>query len=155
MRKRSASVSDADEIEAIAKWCEYRFGPITAERLILRAQAEMDELLAEIGTLAEGWTEPARMEAADVVIVLSRVPGLMDAVREKMAENRLRTFVVHGDGTGSRVKPREATNDPSGPCAYCGQNTREKLAPGNFAHDRCYQMDRANTLGEAYPSRRP
>jgi hypothetical protein len=102
---QSPSLSEVEEaptgetLETIAQWCEETFGPVTPERVAKRAAEEMDELLAE----------PTRVkEAADVVIVLSRYPGLWAAVERKMAVNRARKWRLMGDGTGYHVKP-EAT----------------------------------------------
>lgn len=93
------SKSDRQELVDIAAWCEKTFGPIEAQRLVERAQEEMDELRVE--TLGyDKWTEDAVEEAADVVIILSRVPGLMDAVHRKMEKNKERQWHLKGDGTG-------------------------------------------------------
>jgi tellurite resistance protein len=86
----------AETFETIAQWCEETFGPIAPERIVSRASEEMDELRAD-PTSAE--------EAADVLIVLARVPGIWDAVERKMAVNRKRRWLLRGDGTGYHIKP--------------------------------------------------
>jgi hypothetical protein len=83
-----------ETFETIAQWCEETFGPVTPERTAKRAAEEMNELLAD----------PSRVEeAADVVIVLSRYPGLWEAVERKMAVNRARKWRLMGDGTGYHI----------------------------------------------------
>lgn len=87
----------------IAFWCETTFGPISPERLVERAQEEMDELRVEVKDMAH-WNNAAKEEAADVLIILSRIPGLIDAVNKKMMNNHLRKWELHGDGTGHHIK---------------------------------------------------
>lgn len=84
-----------ETLDTIADWCETTFGPITPERLVERAGEEFDELRAEPASAEE---------AADVVICLSRVPGLWAAVLRKMTKNRARRWRLMGDGTGYHVK---------------------------------------------------
>lgn len=79
----------------MAAWCEETFGPVTSARTASRANEEMLELLANPDDV---------MEAADVCIVLSRYPGLAEAINAKMAINRARTWNLKGDGTGYHVK---------------------------------------------------
>lgn len=85
----------AETLDTIAQWCEETFGPITPERMVERAGEEFEELRAEPSSAEE---------AADVVICLSRVPGLWEAVLRKMAKNRLRRWNLRGDGTGYHIK---------------------------------------------------
>lgn len=103
MRSEQDRSADENELAAIAVWCEQVFGPITPRRLVERAREEMDELRNEVS--GAKWTDKAREEAADVLIILSRVPGLMDAVRKKMEINKKREWKFNGDGTGYHVKP--------------------------------------------------
>lgn len=98
------------ELDDIALWCEETFGPILPQRLVSRAQEEMNELRAELQQKDE-WTDAAKEEAADVIIILSRVPGLMEAVRKKMDKNKEREWNFHGDGTGYRRKESLESND--------------------------------------------
>jgi hypothetical protein len=86
----------AETFETIAQWCEETFGPIAPERIVSRASEEMDELRADPTSAGE---------AADVLIVLARVPGIWDAVERKMAVNRKRRWSLRGDGTGYHIKP--------------------------------------------------
>lgn len=94
--------SDEQDLNGIARWCEEMFGPITPQRLASRAQEEMDELHEELRKSNE-WTTAAREEVADIIIILSRVPGLMEAVHRKMEKNKKRKWEFHGDGTGRHV----------------------------------------------------
>lgn len=98
------------ELDDIALWCENTFGPILPQRLVSRAQEEMDELRAELQQKDE-WTDAAKEEAADVIIILSRVPDLMEAVRKKMEKNKGREWNFRGDGTGYRRKEPSEPND--------------------------------------------
>ena len=100
-------VRNSGDLVAIAAWCEQVFGPCTPARLVERAAEELRELEAEVVDTA-GWTDKAREEAADVLIILSRVPGLMEAVYSKMEVNRKRTWKFNGDGTGYRSKEDQA-----------------------------------------------
>lgn len=84
----------SETFDSIAEWCEQTFGPIQLSRIAERANEEMIELLAAPDKVEE---------AADVVIVLSRYPGLWDAVERKMAVNRQREWRLMGDGTGYHV----------------------------------------------------
>lgn len=94
-----SGAGEVETLETIAAWCEETFGPIEPARIAERAAEEMDELRAE----------PTRVEeAADVVIVLSRYPGLWAEVQRKMAVNRQRKWRLMGDGTGYHVKSAPA-----------------------------------------------
>lgn len=85
---------DGETWASIAQWCEDTFGPVTLKRTAERANEEMIELLEKPDDV---------IEAADVLIVLSRYPGLWEAVERKMAINRARVWDVKGDGTGYHV----------------------------------------------------
>lgn len=94
-----APTGGIETFETIAQWCEETFGPIDPARIVSRAAEEMEELRAE----------PTRVEeAADVVIVLSRYPGLWEAVERKMKVNRGRRWRLMGDGTGYHMKAEPA-----------------------------------------------
>lgn len=100
LARAEAGSGGGETFDTIAQWCEETFGSITPPRIAERANEEMIELLAD----------PQRVEeAADVVIVLSRYPGLWDAVQRKMAVNRGRTWRLMGDGTGYHVPPAPVT----------------------------------------------
>lgn len=96
--------------ESVAAWCEETFGPCTPFRMVERADEEMGELRDEVSRYVE-WTDKARIEAADVLICLSRVPGIWAAVEEKMAINRARRWDKRGDGTGYHIK--DSASSPS------------------------------------------
>jgi hypothetical protein len=90
----------SETFKTIAQWCEETFGPVEPARIAERAAEEMAELL----------DAPERVEeAADVVIVLSRYPGLWEAVERKMAVNRARKWRLMGDGTGYHIS---SVNEP-------------------------------------------
>lgn len=80
---------------SMAAWTEETFGTVTLERIATRANEEMVELLADPSDV---------MEAADVCIVLSRYPGIEDAINRKMAINRARQWKLNGDGSGYHIK---------------------------------------------------
>jgi NTP pyrophosphatase (non-canonical NTP hydrolase) len=94
--------------KTIFEWGRDTFGPITDDnRVIERARLEFDELAEAV---REGHSvDDIVAEAADVVILLSRLAGvhgrdLAEAVDRKMNINRSRTWVRNGDGTGCHVK---------------------------------------------------
>ena len=87
--------------ESINQWCEDTFGPARPFRVVARANEEMAELIKEADTLE--WSDQLAIEAADVVIVLARIPGLWDAVQRKMAINRAREWRLTGDGCGYHI----------------------------------------------------
>lgn len=92
--------------QTIREWGDATFGnarDLTA--LVTRARAEMDELEQ---ALRDGDTAEAGREAADVVILLHRLAGLLghdlyEQVDAKMAINRARKWKASGDGTGGHV----------------------------------------------------
>lgn len=93
----------AETISSIAQWCDETFGAqVTPKRVAERANEEMSELLDETTGLSI-WTDKARIEAADVFIVLCRVPGIWEAVEAKMAINRRRQWRLTGDGCGYHI----------------------------------------------------
>lgn len=85
----------AETWASMAAWTETTFGPVSLERIATRANEEMVELLADPSDV---------MEAADVIIVLSRYPGIEDAINRKMAINRQREWRLNGDGSGYHIK---------------------------------------------------
>ncbi len=90
----------------IREWGDATFGEardLTA--LVARARGEMDELEQALRT---GDMSEAGREAADVVILLHRLVGLLgmdlnEQVDAKMAVNRARKWKAAGDGTGGHV----------------------------------------------------
>lgn len=91
---------------SIREWGDAIFGaPKDLSVLVKRARVEMDELEK---ALREGDTEEAGREAADVVILLHRLAGILghdlyEQVDAKMVINRARKWKAAGDGTGSHV----------------------------------------------------
>lgn len=92
--------------KSIREWGDAVFGaPQDLTVLVKRARVEMDELEQ---ALRAGDMEEAGREAADVVILLHRLAGilghdLLDQVDAKMAINRARKWKAAGDGTGGHV----------------------------------------------------
>ena len=90
----------------IREWGDATFGtPSDLTVLVQRARVEMDELEQ---ALREGDTAEAGREAADVVILLHRLAGLLghdlhEQVDAKMQVNRARKWRAAGDGTGGHV----------------------------------------------------
>ena len=90
----------------IRTWSDATFGaPSDLTVLVARARLEMDELEQAI---REGDMAEAGREAADVVILLHRLAGILglelnEQVDAKMAINRARKWKTTGDGTGSHV----------------------------------------------------
>lgn len=101
------TIPAAEAFEALRIWGESVFGEGTAHSLALRVQKEMKELLVET---EHGWTEKAVEEAADIIGVLTRAPGLWEALVKKMNVNFEREWTLHGDGTGSHI-PKEGKSD--------------------------------------------
>jgi hypothetical protein len=91
-----------EAFEALRTWGEQTFGPVTPSRIVERAQEEMNkELVREVE--GDVWTEKALEEAADVIVILTRAPGLWEAIERKMRINFLRKWDVKGDGTGYHI----------------------------------------------------
>ncbi len=96
----------AETSQIIRKWGDAIFGaPQDLTVLVQRARAEMDELEQ---ALREGDHEEAGREAADVVILLHRLVGILgmelsEQVDAKMVINRARQWKATGDGTGGHV----------------------------------------------------
>ncbi len=91
---------------SIRDWGDEIFGEVAdLTALVARARIEMDELEA---ALTEGDLKEAGKEAADVVILLHRLMGLIgkdlsSEVDAKMAINRTRKWKAAGDGTGGHI----------------------------------------------------
>jgi hypothetical protein len=86
--------------EILSVWGEKVFGPVEPSRIVERAQEEMNELKEKV---VEGWTDQAVEEAADVVVILTRAPGLWNAIVRKMNINFAREWDIKGDGTGYHI----------------------------------------------------
>ncbi len=90
----------------IRAWGDATFGaPSDLTVLVTRARLEMDELEKAI---CEGDVAEAGREAADVVILLHRLAGILglelsEQVDAKMAINRARRWKSSGDGTGGHI----------------------------------------------------
>lgn len=98
-----------ETIASIVAWCDETFGPAGAYRVARRANEEMQELLEK--TPADEWTDDARIEAADVLIVLLRTPDIWAAIEQKMAINRKRQWRLTGDGCGYHVPAQGPSHD--------------------------------------------
>lgn len=91
----------------IAEWGDEAFGPVAdLEALVDRAEREMAELREAIAQRRA--REEIGLEAADIVILLHRLAGLLNMdldqlVQRKMAVNRTRSWTRSGDGTGRHV----------------------------------------------------
>ena len=96
-----------ETVETIAAWGNATFGPVTGLRAAVRANEEMSECIKAY--VAEN-ASAGLIEAADVVICLCRIPGLWEAVEQKMAVNRSRTWNVGPDGCGYHVKSAASNN---------------------------------------------
>ncbi len=90
----------------IREWGDAIFGaPADLAVLVRRARLEMDELEE---ALRQGDHPEAGREAADVVILLHRLVGILgmelsEQVDAKMVVNRARKWKAAGDGTGGHV----------------------------------------------------
>ena len=90
---------------SVSAWAEETFGPVSSNaRVAARANEEMAELLRVLTRDDEALDQVAD-ECADVVIVLMRLAdrmgfGLQDAIDQKMAVNRGRTWGRDGSGHG-------------------------------------------------------
>ena len=92
--------------QTIRAWGDAIFGaPQDLTVLVERARVEMDELEQAI---REGDMAEAGREAADVVILLHRLAGILgmelsEQVDAKMMVNRARKWKSAGDGTGGHI----------------------------------------------------
>ncbi|MCR6646168.1 MAG: DUF550 domain-containing protein [Terricaulis sp.] len=88
---------------SIAAWGAETFGPVADFAVLTaRARLEFDELEAAVRA---GDVEEIGKEAADVMILLHRLCGLIGAdlseqVDQKMQINRARRWIKSGDGVG-------------------------------------------------------
>lgn len=124
-----ANTAQGESLEAIVAWGDDTFGPCTAERSVSRAAEEWAEMSGE-----RPGSDQHAIEAADVIICLLRIPGILDAINAKMAKNRARQWKLMGDGTGYHVKPDGSTSAPNHPPAQgegqpAGSGVREALEP--------------------------
>ena len=92
--------------QTIRKWGDDTFGEVKdLAALVRRASVEMDELMEALNSEDH---DEAGKEAADVVILLHRLMGLIgkdldEEVDAKMAINRNRIWNIAGDGTGGHI----------------------------------------------------
>lgn len=100
----SLNTSPSQAFEELRLWGEKIFGPVIPERIVERAQEEMVELAEKA---KRGWTPEAVEEAADVVVILTRAPGLWEAIVRKIEINFNRKWNIKGDGTGYHVPELE------------------------------------------------
>lgn len=87
----------SETLESIIAWGDETFGPCSQDRAIERASEEWAEMVEPDAEVP--------IEAADVIICLLRVPGILEAINLKMGINRQRQWNVRPDGTGYHVKP--------------------------------------------------
>lgn len=91
---------------SIREWGDAAFGqPSDLTVFVTRARLEMNELDQAI---REGDMAEAGREAADVVILLHRLAGILglelsEQVDAKMVINRARKWKSSGDGTGGHI----------------------------------------------------
>lgn len=97
--------------DAMRVWGEQVFGEVTAERIVERAGEEFLKDL--VPASKEGFTDKATEEAADVVIIFTRFPGLWEAIERKMQVNGERRWNKRGDGTGYHIPTKEKCDDSS------------------------------------------
>jgi hypothetical protein len=86
----------AETLESILQWGDETFGPAKPDRVIERGWEEWQEMIAPGADVT--------IEAADVIIVLLRMPGILEALERKMEINRARRWRLMGDGTGYHIK---------------------------------------------------
>lgn len=91
---------------SICTWADATFGKASLGSSARRMEEEIGELA---GAVASGRADLIANECADVLITMYRLAevlhfDLAGAVVVKMAVNRGRTWVSHGDGTGQHVK---------------------------------------------------
>lgn len=96
-----------ETFETVRAWCDETFGPATPESIINRAWEEWREML-------DAEDDASRtIEAVDVVIILCRMPGFVEAFQRKMAINRARKWRLTGNGTGYHI-PSDSDGSPKG-----------------------------------------
>src|SRR4029079_14206397 len=110
---------------AISEWQKRTFGvPPSNLGIAIRANEEMAELLRCLAR--DDTDEAARMEVADVVIVLCRLVERLGGtmvrdVEARMAINVKRTWKRRGDGHGQHVRePQSPLMETRIACAKCG-----------------------------------
>ena len=93
--------------KTISSWAEQTFGPVNdLTILVKRADTELQELLEAV---QKGDIPEIGKETADVIILLVRLLeqsglDLDNELNKKMQENRARSWVRKGDGTGNHIK---------------------------------------------------
>ena len=98
----------------IGSWQYATFGTLDPQAQLIKLCRESAELSAEFAYEQEKVTEPVRLEAADVAIVLlgfcERVGiDLEKAIMDKMAINRERKWTAKVAGTFQHIKPIDKT----------------------------------------------
>lgn len=90
---------EGETFASIVAWGDETFGiAADPDRIVERAWEEWREMIAE-----KPGTPERAIEAADVIIVLLRTPGILDAIEAKMTKNRARQWRLLGDGTGYHI----------------------------------------------------
>lgn len=117
----------AETLESIIAWGDQMFGPCSQDRAIERAGEEWSEMEED------GADVP--VEAADVIICLLRIPGILDAINRKMTINRGRTWDVRPDGTGYHVKAPKCHCGKPATTNYDGDQMCEPCARYNIVRD--------------------
>jgi hypothetical protein len=99
-------IEGAETFDTVRAWCDETFGPATPDSIINRAAEEWIEM-------TEAPDDESRaIEAADVVIILCRMPGFVEAFQKKMAVNRARKWRLTGNGTGYHIPTPPAQGAP-------------------------------------------
>lgn len=96
----ASNMAYAETVESVTTWANETFGEATIEAQLKRAEKEIRELLES--------KDPEKIaeEAADVCICLFRIIGTLnpEAINQKMAKNRARTWKLDGNGCAQHVK---------------------------------------------------
>lgn len=117
----------AETLESIIAWGDQTFGPCSQDRAIERAGEEWSEMEED------GADVP--IEAADVIICLLRIPGILDAINRKMMINRGRTWDIRPDGTGYHVKAAKCHCGQPATTKYDGDQMCEPCARYSIVRD--------------------
>ena len=100
-------MSSTENSATIARWGDEAFGNVADLCVLIdRAEQELAELREAISQ--QHSSEQIGFEAADVVILLHRLAGLLDLdldklIQQKMSVNRTRSWIGSGDGTGNHL----------------------------------------------------
>jgi hypothetical protein len=97
-----AHAGEGETLQSIIQWGDETFGPCSPERAVSRGWEEWQEMLRE-----EPGSGEFAVEAADVIICLLRIPGILDAINAKMVKNRKRKWRLMGDGSGYHIPAAE------------------------------------------------